>query len=82
MSSSDSPFTTWLPTNGGRKTGLSGATSGERAGSSTSSSAPRLERAGSTRPVGTRPKSGSQESVRFIRIRSSSVRRPSKASRP
>ena len=81
MSSSDSPFTTWLPMKGGRYTGLSVATSGDRAGLSTSATVARV-RAGNTRPVGTRPKSGSHESDRFISISRSSVCRPSKASRP
>ena len=37
MSSRGMPFTTLLPTNGGTKTGLSVATSGERAGAASRS---------------------------------------------
>ena len=70
------------PMNGGLNTSLSAATSGERRGSSTGVASALPERSGSSRPVGTVPKSGSHSPLRFMAINESSVDRPSKASRP
>ncbi len=85
MSSSGIPFTIREPMNGGVNTSLSADTDGARRGSSTgvaTPSGPSPVRSGSTLPVGTRPKSGSQSPVRFIVISESSVDSPSNASRP
>ena len=76
------PLTTREPRNGGVNTGLSVATSGERARQPRRRRRRRRWRSGSSRPVGTRPKSGSHSPLRFIAISESSVDRPSNASRP
>ncbi len=82
MSSSAMPLMTREPMNGGVNTALSVATSGERRGSSIAGPGASAERSGSSRPVGTRPKSGSHSPLRFMPISASSVDSPSKASRP
>ena len=76
------PLAMRLPTNGGRKSGLSAATS-ERAGwPSTGPVSLLSKRRGTLRSEISRPKSGSSSPVRFSSTRRSIVRRPSKASRP
>ena len=75
------PLTTRVPRNGGRGIALVVSTSGDRCGIGPLRALARL-RSGSTRPLGTRPNSGSSRPDRFISIKASSVDRPSKASRP
>ena len=77
------PFTTCEPSHGGTNTGLSVSTSGDREGSAEASTS-RFSRFGRTRPVSSRPNSGSLSSpAPFLSVISRSmVRRPSKASLP